>query len=194
MFVNFDEIFNDDPKSQFNIPASYINYLNKGLPTGLKYVIDKEGNYVIIPEGNEIKIGGIKMILNEEQKKILGSKYTLDDILEYAYNSQQPIEIQPIEPGFIQINDKKISIDKLVENPLKPIRVTEGKAYMLPPKFEQEIKIKLAKNPSVLFESIHIREEELLEKNIEEQAIPENERTNTQKQIIQGEKPWKKGN
>lgn len=143
MFVNFDEIFNDDPKSQFNIPASYINYLNKGLPTGLKYVIDKEGNYVIIPEGNEIKIGGIKMILNEEQKKILGSKYTLDDILEYAYNSQQPIEIQPIEPGFIQINDKKISIDKLVENPLKPIRVTEGKAYMLPPKFEQEIKIKL---------------------------------------------------
>ena len=143
MFVNFDEIFNDDPKSQFNIPASYINYLNKGLPTGLKYVIDKEGNYVIIPEGNEIKIGGIKMILNEEQKKILGSKYTLDDILEYAYNSQQPIEIQPIEPGFIQINDKKISIDKLLENPLKPIRVTEGKAYMLPPKFEQEIKIKL---------------------------------------------------
>ena len=51
-------------------------------------MIDKEGNYVIIPEGNEIKIGGIKMILNEEQKKILGSKYTLDDILEYAYNSQ----------------------------------------------------------------------------------------------------------
>ena len=59
---------------------------------------------------------------------------------------------------------------------------------------EQEIKIKIAKNPNVLFESIHIREEELLEKNIEEQAIPENERTNTQKQIIQGEKPWKKGN
>lgn len=53
---------------------------------------------------------------------------------------------------------------------------------------EQEIKIKIAKNPNVLFESIHIREEELLEKNIEEQAIPENERTNTQKQIIQGEK------
>ena len=47
---------------------------------------------------------------------------------------------------------------------------------------EQEIKIKIAKNPNVLFESIHIREEELLEKNIEEQAIPENERTNTQKQ------------
>ena len=143
MFVNFDEIFNDDPKSQFNIPSEYINYLNKGLPEGLKYAIDKYGNYVIIPEGNEIKIGGIKMIPNEEQKKVLGSKYTLDDILEYAYNSQQLIEIQPIEPGFIQINDEKISIDKLIGNPLKPIKVTSGKAYMIPPKFEQEIKIKL---------------------------------------------------
>ena len=47
---------------------------------------------------------------------------------------------------------------------------------------EQEIKIKIAKDPNILFESRHIREEELLEKNIEEQAIPENERTNTQKQ------------
>ena len=53
---------------------------------------------------------------------------------------------------------------------------------------EQEIKIKIAKNPNVLFESIHIREEELLEKNIEEQPIHEHERIKTQKQIIQGEK------
>ena len=47
---------------------------------------------------------------------------------------------------------------------------------------EQEIKIKIAKDPNVLFESIHIREEELLEKNIEEQPIHEHERIKTQKQ------------
>ena len=47
---------------------------------------------------------------------------------------------------------------------------------------EQEIKIKIAKNPNVLFESRHIREEELLEKNIEEQPIHEHERIKTQKQ------------
>ena len=47
---------------------------------------------------------------------------------------------------------------------------------------EQEIKIKIAKNPNVLFESRHIREEELFEKNIEEQPIHEHERIKTQKQ------------
>ena len=47
---------------------------------------------------------------------------------------------------------------------------------------EQEIKIKIAKNPNVLFESRHIREEELLEKNIEEQPIHEHERIKTPKQ------------
>lgn len=143
MFVDFDKIFNDDPKSQFNVPPGYIEYLNEGLPKGLKYTIDKDGNYVISPEGNEIKISGIKMILTEEQKKVLGSKYKFQDILDYAYNSQQKIEIQPIEPGYIRINEQKISIDKLVENPLKPIKVIEGKAYMFPPKFDQKIEIKL---------------------------------------------------
>ena len=53
---------------------------------------------------------------------------------------------------------------------------------------EQEIKIKIAKNPNVLFESRHIREEELLEKNIEEQPIHEHERIKIPKQTIQGEK------
>ena len=47
---------------------------------------------------------------------------------------------------------------------------------------EQEIKIKIAKDPNILFESRHIREEELLEKNIEEPPIHEHERIKTQKQ------------
>lgn len=47
---------------------------------------------------------------------------------------------------------------------------------------EQEIKIKIAKDPNILFESRHIREEELLEKNIEEPPIHEHERIKIQKQ------------
>lgn len=143
MFVDFDEIFSDDPKSQFNIPPAFINYLNKGLPKGLKYTLDEDGNYVVTPEKDEIKISGIKPILNEEQKRVLGNECTFEDILEYAYNSQQKIEIQPVEPGFIKINNAKIPIDRLMGNPLKPIKVIEGKAYMLPPKFDEKIELKL---------------------------------------------------
>lgn len=144
MFVNFDENFNDDSKSQFNIPSKYIEYINKDLPKGLKYVKDKYGNYVVATEKDEIEISGIKIILSKEQRKILGDKFKLEDILDYAYNSQQKIEIQPINPGYIQINNEKISIDKLIENPLNPITIMEEKAYIFPPKIEQELKIKLS--------------------------------------------------
>ena len=47
---------------------------------------------------------------------------------------------------------------------------------------EKEIKIKIEKNHKVLFEVRYIREEELIEKNIEEQPIHEHERIKTQKQ------------
>ena len=50
---------------------------------------------------------------------------------------------------------------------------------------KQEIKIKIAKDPNILFESRHIREEELLEKNIEEPPIHDHERTKIPKQTIQ---------
>ena len=48
---------------------------------------------------------------------------------------------------------------------------------------EQEIKIKIAKDPNILFESRHIREEELLEKNIEEPPIHEHIKTQKQTRV-----------
>ncbi len=144
MFVDFDNIFNDDPKSQFSIPPKYIDFLNKDLPKGIKYVLDERGNCTISSEESEIKIGGMKVILNEEQKKVLGNNYQLNDVLDYSYNSQQKIEIEPIEKGFIMLNDKRFPIDKLEYNPLNPIELVDGKFYLIPPKFDCAIQLKLS--------------------------------------------------
>lgn len=144
MFVDFDDIFNENPKSQFNIPPKYIELLNKRLPKGIKYILDKEGNCIISSDEEEIRIGGIKAVLNEEQKKILGKNYKLNDVLDYAYNSQQKIEVQPIEEGYIKLNDNKFPIDKLEYNPLNPFKIIEEKFYIFPPKFEEKIELKLS--------------------------------------------------
>jgi hypothetical protein len=144
MFVDFDNIFNEDPKSQFSIPPKYIDFLNKNLPKGIKYVLDENGNCTISSEESEIKIGGMKVILNEEQKKVLGDNYQLNDVLDYSYNSQQKIEIEPIEKGFIMLNDEKFPIDKLEYNPLNPIELVDGKFYLIPPKFDCAIQLKLS--------------------------------------------------
>ena len=54
MFVDFDNIFNDDPKSQFSIPPKYIDFLNKDLPKGIKYVLAENGNCIISSEESVI--------------------------------------------------------------------------------------------------------------------------------------------
>lgn len=143
MFVDFDDIFNDNPQSQFEIPEQYVNFLNSQLPNGVKYKIDDEGNCSITSDNNEIKIGGIKLTPNEEQKKILGNKYDLNDILDYSYNSQQKIQIDLLEDGYITLNGEKFPINRITYNPLKPIEVVDGKIFLIPPKLKEKINLKL---------------------------------------------------
>lgn len=145
MFVNFDDVFNnEDPKSQFNIPPRYIDFLNKSLPKGIKYILDKEGNCVISSDNDRIKIGGFSIVLNEKQLEIIGNNNKINDILNYAYNSQQSIEIKPLEEGFIKLNGEKFPIDRLEYNPLNPIKLVKGKFYIIPPKFNKKIELKLS--------------------------------------------------
>lgn len=144
MFVDFDEIFDDNPKSQFKIPKQYLEFLNKRLPEGIKYVADENGNCRITFEGTEMKIGGFKPIPNAKQKKILGNNYSLNNLLDYAYNSQQKIQVDLVEAGYITLNDQRFPINKLEQNPFKPIEIVDGSFYLIPPRFEGNIPIKLS--------------------------------------------------
>ncbi len=138
MFVDFDSIFNDDPKSQFIIPEQYIDFLNKELPNGLKYVVNEDGTSIrITTDEKELKIGGIEFNLTKKQKEILGDKYTEKDVFDYAYNSQQKILIKK---GFIIINGEKISTDKLNYSPFKKVK---EKVYLIPQKLDTKMPITL---------------------------------------------------
>lgn len=144
MFVDFDDIFNDNPQSQYKIPTQYLDFINNDLPKGIKYVADKNGNLTLSSNGQEVRIGGVKFVPNERQRRVLGNNYKLNDLLNYSYNSQQKIEISPIEDGYITLNDEKFPISKLEYNPLRPIKILDGKFYLIPQKFEQNISLKLS--------------------------------------------------
>lgn len=143
MFVDFDDIFNDNPQSQFKIPIQCVNYLNTKLPNGIKYKIDEDGNCTITSDDNKVKIGGIKLTPNKEQKKILGNKYKLSDILDYSYNSQQKIKIDLLEDGYITLNGEKFPIDRITYNPLNPIKIVEDEIFLIPSKLDEKINLKL---------------------------------------------------
>ena len=59
MFVDFNSVFNNEKNSQFIIPKPLVDYMNKSLPIGMKYVIDEDGDCRITSDsGQPITIGG----------------------------------------------------------------------------------------------------------------------------------------
>ena len=95
MFVNFNDVFNDKPQSQVEVPKAMLEYLNEQLPHGLEYISSSDGRCIIKSDSKELTLGGIKFNPTKEQKKILGENYTQKDVLDYSYNSQEKIPLLP---------------------------------------------------------------------------------------------------
>ena len=101
MFVDFNKVFKDKPKSQMSIPQPLVDYMNKSLPEGVKYVADENGNCEITSETDSLSLGGFVFEPTEKQKKILGKNYTQQDVLDYLYNSQKAMPLTLEREGYI---------------------------------------------------------------------------------------------
>lgn len=143
MFVDFDKVFNNKPQTQIRVPEALVSYLSRQLPDGTKYIADDDGNCILVQNEKPIKIGGMILSPSEEQKKILGKKYTLQDILDYSYNSQKPIALTLKKEGHILLNGKEFPIDKLQYSPYAPVKYASGSALMIPSLLPKPFKIVL---------------------------------------------------
>lgn len=141
MFVDFDTVFDKKEKKTSRVPDAFINYLNRQLPAGAKYYVDANGNCVVGGDGADIKIGGYQYVLSEDDKKILGKKYTNDDVLGLFYNRQRPILLQPVNEKYILLNDQEFPLDKFVLNPYTPIDYKSGKLFLTPMGFPEPFQI-----------------------------------------------------
>ena len=104
MFVDFNKVFKDEPQSQMSIPQPLVDYMNKLLPEGIRYVADENGNYVITGETDSLSLGGFIFNPTERQKKILGENYTQQDVLDYFYNSQKAMPLALEKEGYFLLN------------------------------------------------------------------------------------------
>ena len=135
MFVDFNRAFKSKPQSQIAVPPAVVEYMNQSLPEGVKYVADENGNCFISSTDTSFTLGGFSLELTNEQKRILGKNYTEKDVYEYSYNAQEPIHLRLIKEGYVVLNGQEFPVDKMVHNPLVPIKYVSGSFYMLPPKF-----------------------------------------------------------
>lgn len=135
MFVDFNRVFKGKPQTELKIPEAMVKHLSASLPQGVKYKATDDGNCEIVSEGESVTVGGLLFVPTEEQLKVLGKRYTLDDILSYSYNSQKPIPLQLKKDGYILLNGEEFPIDKIRYNPYCPVTIVSGKMFMYPQKF-----------------------------------------------------------
>lgn len=141
MFVDFNRVFKNKPQTQITVPSALVNYMNKSLPDGVKYVVDKNGNCVISSDADFISIGGFIFKPTDEQKKVLGKKYSRQDVIDYLYNTQKPIPLTLQKEGYIKLNGQEFPIDKMSYNPLNPVKYVSGTLYMYPHPFPEPFQI-----------------------------------------------------
>ena len=136
MFVDFDKVFNSKPQTQMKVPEALVKYLSEQLPTGLKYIADEDGSCRIASvEGKPITIGGFLYEPTEQQRQVLGEKYTVQDVLDYSYNAQQQIGLSLKRDGYILLNGEEFPVEKLQYHPYNPLTFVSGSVYMQPNTF-----------------------------------------------------------
>lgn len=136
MFFDFDKVFSDKRQTGLPIPQAMVDHLNDQLPSGLKYVKDKHCLHVEPVDGTALRFSGILFDPTEEQKAILGDRYTEKDVLDYSYNAQEPIPLKLERDGIIVLNDKELPLNMMIQSPHNPVNFVDGSLYMFPEKFD----------------------------------------------------------
>lgn len=143
MFVDFNRVFKGKPQTELKIPDAMIEHLSSKLPQGLRYRATEDGNCEIISEGESVTVGGLLFTPSEEQRKVLGKKYTRDDVLKYSYNAQKPIPLKLKKDGIITLNGEEFPVDRIRYNPYCPISIVSGEIYMHPHPFPEPFPLTL---------------------------------------------------
>ena len=135
MFVDFNRVFKGKPQTELRIPDAMVEHLSSRLPEGVRYRADDNGNCEIVSEGGPISFGGLIFVPTEEDKKVLGKKFSVNDVLSYSYNAQKRIPLQLKKEGVITLNGEEFPIDRLHYNPYCPVTFVSGEMFMYPHPF-----------------------------------------------------------
>lgn len=144
MFTDFDEIFNNENKKNAPIPEIILDTLNNQVGEGLKYVDNGQGICELIATESTMRIGGVRLVVDEGVEKGIEGEITQEKIFEYAYNAQRAIKMEFVKEGYVILNGQEISIDKMVVNPYANIKMEAGNMYCYPSKFPEPFPLEIA--------------------------------------------------
>lgn len=132
---NFNKTFKNTTRTGSVLPKEYVDYLSKSAPQGTKYIPDTNGYVILTPTGDSTSISGFTFDPSLEQKHDLGDTFSPNDLLNYIYNSQQPMKIKLLKPGMLVINGAEFPVEKIAYMPRRDIVYGEGIVEVFPQPF-----------------------------------------------------------
>lgn len=142
MFADFEDAFGNNAMSTGAFPNEIIKNLNNKAPNGTYYHVSEDGTLLLVPkEGCEFKLSGLSPVFTKEAKAVLGTEPNYNDMLEYSYNSQTPIRLRLLDPGYLLINGEKVPISDIALNPNREIKIDNTSFIIYPSKFPPDFSI-----------------------------------------------------
>lgn len=147
MYSSFKDTFIRKPQFTVQTPEAVLRTIGKELPEGFRYVDDHDGFCRIDCDGSmDIVPSNVK--LPEKAIPIFSKlgKFTMREVMAYAYNTQQNIELVPDAEDCYLVNGQKIKCRDFVVSPLKGTQLKEGRMFVIPPPFPTPHPIEVSGN------------------------------------------------
>lgn len=147
VFSNLKDAFVKKPQFTAKVPDAVLATAGRKLPDGFRYVYD-HGGFCKIDCDGLMHISPAKVNLPRIAKPVFAEheKYSIEDLQQYAYNSQTQIELLPDEHGYYMVNGKQIKAEDFVAAPLTGEKLLDGKLCIVPPPFPEPSAIQVSGN------------------------------------------------
>ena len=147
MFSNFKDTFVKKPQFTMKTPESVLDVISKDLPEGFRYIEDHDGFCRLDCDG-VMDFTPVCIRLPEEAKPLFAQKnnFSMNDVVAYAYNAQQNIDLIPDKDGCYTVNGQKIAADKFIIAPMKNWQLKDGRMCITAPPFPPPFPIEVAGN------------------------------------------------
>lgn len=147
MFSNFKDAFIRKPQFTVKTPEAVLKTIGKDLPKGFSYKEDHNGFCMLDCDGI-MDITPANVRLPDEARTLFATKgkFSMNDVISYAYNAQKIIELLPDENGCFTVNKQKIKVSDFVKAPMKGLLFSEEKLFISAPPFPPAFDITVGGN------------------------------------------------
>ena len=144
--ANFIKNFKNQNYNDGFLPQSVLEEMSKKWNGNLEYVYKENGTYMLEAKNKKIELGFKNFEienLDEIKDKCQKEKITMEDLIDYSYNSQRPLTLKPLKNFQQFINNEKIDNNEFIISKDIIADSIPEKLVIFPEKMNKSIKLKI---------------------------------------------------